>query len=901
MTPWHRNEYILKGLFLGLWVFFALQVPSDSSLAWKEIAWVLGWVCTGLAIGLIFGTARLMRRGVMPWGNWKAFPLLVLLESPLFIYSGIMLGLGFGTLSGSELLRPYSEGMAAAVGLTWDEIAHRPPVGDWLVYCILGGVVLGLGLYQMRNMEAGPTRLFVGLGVAAALVWVAKEYVLQIKVPVLVPDAEDTTRLIAKMIPDPADPSKTLAEMRLLFDDVNAKFNLGIYLLLGLPFFYLLTFSGEAEESEVEIMTLCATLGVSLHLLGLDSNYGGAVPFLFPMVLYFVYATRVLPGLRVFKHVLRGFSYMHLGQLALAIRFFRRALELNPASELAIEGMHRLHDNLTLSTLNRHPDLVDELDFRLCLDRANVLLMTPPTPQARDEADRFLNLVEQKKPVYLARVDYLRVISLIHAKQYDSAADALGRLLSPETPDYHPTVRNTVLFDAWSLAIDGPKGLTERLGWPELNKPGRRMEAIAAVERKLVADASNEKAKEYRNVLYAELQEGEFVAAVAVAGAPKDFSYEYVEQLGLQLADNNDPERRDRGLGYLRVAARGLPDRTPGLFKKLADVSEKYGDVHNARGYTEQIKRSGCEFGPRNFAKDQKEIYLNALRKLAALAEAEGDAIKVEADAADAAGDASTREAKDAETRPYYEAAIADQQLYRDDGGGAVLEAYRKIAELYGKMRDPLNAVINVAAAMEYSNSDPDLLAKRDSYYYSIPIERLERAKANVGKWFDVAYCVKKAMAVLNRADADADLLDWATHLARLAKVMEPTSNRVRLLEGRCLLRRGERDTGISLIEDVRESEKGSGDEEEAWYNATRLLGQLYLEELSRPDLAVKAYLDYKEYHKSGADTLFNIGKCYEAMGDPANAIKYYNAVTVYEEHPKYWEAKDALKRLGKG
>lgn len=879
MTPWHRNEYILKGLFFGLWVFFALQVPPNQADAWKDIGWVLGWVGTGLAIGLLLGTVRLMRRGVKPWDNWKAFPLLVLLESSQFIYSGIMLGLAAGILSGRDFARPWAQPLAELVGLTWDDIKHNPPVGDWLGFCAVGGAVLGFGLYRMRQMEAGLYRFLTGAGVAALLVYLAAEYILEIKVP------------------DPGDPDKTVP----FFASHDSRVNLGVYLLMGLPFFYLLTFSGEAEESEVEIMTLCAGLGIGLHLIGFANQFpglGGAAPFLIPVTLYFVYATRILPGLRVFKQVLRGFSYMHLGQLGLAIRFFRRALELNPTSELATEGMHRLHNNLSLATLDRYPDLIEELDFRLCLDRATALLMTPPTQTASDEAARFLNLVEKKKPVYLARVDYLRVVSLIHAKQYDSAAEALARLLNPETPGYHPTVRNQLLFDAWFLAIDGPKGLTDRLSWPELNKPGRRMEAIGAVERKLVAEPANEKAKEYRTVLYAGLQEGEFVAASAVVGLPKDFNYAYVEQLGYQLADDNDPERRERGLGYLRVAGRGLPDRAPGIFKKLADVSEKDGASSNVRGYLEQIKTSARAFGPRNLAKDQKEIYLNALRRLAGLAEAEGDKFKAEADAADAAGDAAIREAKDAEARPYYEAAITDLQLYRDDGGGAVLEAYRKIAELYGKMRDALNAVLNVAAAMEYSGSDPDLLQKRDSYYYSITIERLERAKANVGKWFDVAYCVKKAMAVLNRADADADLLDWATHLTRLAKVIEPTSNRVRLVEARCLMRKGERDTGVQLLEDVRESPKGSGDEEEAWYNATRLLGQLYLEELSRPDLALKAYSDYKEYHKSGADTLFNIARCYEALGDPVNAAKFYNAVTAFEEHPKYWEAKDALKRL---
>jgi hypothetical protein len=399
-------------------------------------------------------------------------------------------------------------------------------------------------------------------------------------------------------------------------------------------------------------------------------------------------------------------------------------------------------------------------------------------------------------------------------------------------------------------------------------------------------------------MLYSQLAEGEFVSAAATS-EPKDFNYEYVEQLGYSLVDENDPERSERGRGYLRIAAHGLADRAAGIFKKLADASEKIGDHQTARGYTEKIRDVSKRVGPRNLAKDQLEIFFNALRKLATLAESEGDAIKMEADAAHARGDARTGAEKDAEAKPYFEAAIDYLQEYLKAGGGAALESYRKIAELYGKTRDALNAVLNTEAALAYNSSDPDLLRKRDSYYYSVSVERLSAAKENVGKWFDVGYCVKKAMGVLNTKDADADLLDWATHLAQLAKVIEPASNRVRLVEGRCLLRQGKRDEGLSLLEDVRESPKGSGDEEESWYNATKLLGQLYLEELNRPDLALRAYLDYKEFHRSGADTLYQIAKCYEAMGDPTNAAKFYNAVTAYEEHPRYWDAKEALKRLG--
>jgi tetratricopeptide (TPR) repeat protein len=878
MTLWHRNEYVLKGLFWGLWVFFALQVPANPADAWKDIFWVLGWTCTGLLIGLVLGTAKLVSRGVKPWDNPKAFPLLVVLESPLFIYAGILFGLSAGVVSGREFAQPWALPLGQAFGLTWDDIKHTPPVGDWLVYCAAGGVVLGLAMVWIRQIEDPPTRFWAGLGVAVALVYLASASVLEIKVP------------------DPTDPEKRVA----LFAAESARVNLGIYVLMALPFFYLLAFGGEAEESEVEIMTVCAALGAALHLVGFGSGYGGAAPFLIAVLLYVLYATRILPGLRVFKYVLRGFSYMNAGRLAPALRFFRRARELNPDSELANAGMLQLHNSLTVSKLGGNTELLAALDFGLCLDRAAALLMVPPTPQDREEADNFLALVEKNKPAYSARIDYLRAVSFAHARQYDTAAETLARFLNPETPGYHAGLRKQVYFDALSLALDGPKGLTERLSWAELNKPGRRIEAIAAVERKLAADPASEKAKEYRTMLYSQLTEREFVSATANGEPPKEFNYEFVEQLGHQLVDDNDPDRRERGEGYLRVAARGLPDHGPSIFKRLADASEKRGDLRAMRGYTEGIRDTGMRVGPGNLARDQRDIYLKALQRLAAMVEQEGDPIKAEADAADARGDAAGRAARDAEAKPYYETAIAYLREYLDGGGGAALEAYRKIAELHGKMRDALNAVLNTEAALAYNSGDPDLLRKRDSFYYSVTVERLTGARDRVGKWFDVGYCVRKAMSVLNAKDADAELLDWATHLTRLAKVIEPTSNRVRLAEARCLLRRGDRDAGLARLEDVREGAKGSGDEEEAWYNTTRLLGQLYLEELNRPDLALKAYSDYKDYHKSGADTLFQIARCYEALQDPAHASKFYHAVTAFEEHPKYWDAKEALRRLGK-
>ena len=879
MISRYRNEYMLKGLFLGLWLFAGLQVTVDPGAVRIDLPWILGWVGAGLVLGLLAGTGLQLRRGVRPWDNWKAFPLLVLLESPTFIYGGIILGLAVGVLSGREFAQPLFEPIAAWFGLTFQDIQHvvstdgsKP--GDWLLYFALGGAILGYALAWLREIRDPWWRVGTGLTLALVCIYFGAGYLSQLAG----------------------------------FHTAEARFNLGVYILSGLPFFYLLTFCGEAEESESEMMALCAGIGVSLDLMDLTGkmvNTGRGLPFLVPMTIYFVYVTKVLPGLRVFKHVLRGYSYMHLGRVREAVDFFRRAIQLDPKSALAIQGMQSLHGTLSLAKLDREPELTEILDFNLCLDRAERLLFRerPPTPAERDEATRFLDLVQLKKPVYQARVDYLRAVMLTHARDYDAAAQTLSRLLDPETPGYHPVVREKVLFPAWTLALKWSQEIEKRVGWKELDRPGRRMEAIGVVERQLNIDPEDVAARELKTILYSQLTEAEFVA-VAASGLPQSFNYDLVEQLGLGLVDDGDPERRERGMAYLRMAGRGLVTRGPAIFTKLAEVASRTGDGDGRRNYLEQVKRCGLAVTPAQLARDQRDLYLIALRALAADAESRGDEIKAEADAARERGDLAAMTAGDTQARPLYESAIADMRLYLEAGGRNELDTYRKLAELYGKSRATPNAIINAILMTEtgltYNSSDADLLKKKDTYYYSLGKDDLYAVREKVASYFDVAYCIQKATTVLNTSD-DPDMLDWAMHLAQLAEVMQPASHGVRLIRARCLLRQGERDQAIQLLEDIHEGKKGSGSEDESWYVATKMIGDLYLDELNRPDLAIRAFLDYKEYGRSGADTLFKLGRAYEAQGDLKNAVRFYSTVTAFEEHPRYWDAKEALNRLGKG
>lgn len=942
MTSWHRNEYILKGLFLGLWAFFALQVPSEPSAALKDIAWVVGWVGVGLGVALVIGIFQAFSRGLRPWQNWGAFPVVVLLESASFIYTGIVAGLVVGVFSGTAGTDSWAGPLAARVGLSLDDIRHQGRVANWLGYCAIGGAILGFGLMRLRQVP-DPWRRFLMagvIGVAGAYLivsysekYLAEEAILRASKETREAidqsqgdartQAKQQLRLMAGGLQQDVAGMKekrdreqdqafnTLSEEvrnKAKADYFGSKEYYGLYLLLCLPFFYLLTFCGDADESVVEAATFSAILAAGLFLYDIGNkntiDMGGTIAILTGLAVYFTYSTRIMPGLRVFKHIVRGYAYMNVSRLRDSLYFFRQATEMDNENPLARQGMIHLHDSLSLAKLEKDPELAEVLDFNLCLDRAGALLARPPAPTELAEANRFLDMVETKKPVLQGRVDYLRVIALAHAKDYDTAGTVLCRLLSPETP-YFQIARRKVLFRAWVLAVKGPAELTRRSGYDELRKPGRRIEAIGAVERELAQNPNEITAKELKVVFYSQLTEPEFVAA-STQGPPKDLDYAYVEQLGLALVDDPDPERRERGVGYLRIAGRGAPDRGPGIFRKLAQVAEHAGDRDTMRGYLEQVKRCAAAVGgPAHLPRDQREMYGTCVRRLADEAEARGDAFKKEADAADERGDKAGMAARDAEARPYYEAAIDNIRLYLDGGGRNELDAYRKLAEIYSKARSiphaVMNALLNTETGLTYSSTDADLLKKKDSYYYSVDAEELMLLRDRVKGYFDVSYCIRKAMSVLNAKEDNLELVEWAAHLAKLARVMQPTSNGVRLVEARCMLRKGEREEGIRIMEAIRAGRRGSGEDEDAWFAATKILGQLYLEELNRPQDALRAFQDYKDYTKSGADTLFQIARCHEALGDPGNALRFYEAVTVYAEHPRAWEAQEAIKRLRGG
>ena len=814
---WAKSEYILKGVFLGLLLFVSLQKDLD----WGDTGRVALWLVGGLLAALVVAAVRQIRGIKGLARNPVGFLLFLLLENPFLIYFGIVFGLAGAAI---DLIRMRLD----VLGLGWED-EQRPLEMSILGYCVLGGALFGYGLGELRQIAKPLYRLGITALLCSA-VGVALFYWLE--------------------------------DLSLLGDD-NQRMLLGVHLLLGIPFFYLLVFCAMAEESEVEIAALCVTLGLGLYLLQFPKNVP-ALPLILPVGIYCVYTIRVLRPLRVFKHALRGIGHAEIGRTKDALAAFNRALQLDPKHQLARHGLLRLHRGLTLDRL--------DVDTRALLnpslvisEAANMLLGGPPTANQLKEAKDLLSFVEGQWPQLRANTDYYKAVADTHARNLDSASDRLGNLLDPSAWPSGDRFRDAILFDAWQLALRTHPELKRRVGDVQLTLPGRRVEAVRAIERQVRQAPAETVVLELRQELFEGLS-GEDYAAAAAGGAMNDFPYSFAEETGLPLLER--PETWQRGALLVRIAAHGQSERGPGLFQMLADVAEKFGDKSAAQGYRKQTRAYGQEVGPASLSVDQKAIYFAVLKKLGEEAAA----------------------AKD------WKEAIYNYSLYSQSEASGK-ETLRSLAQMYENDGQVLQSLRLTEDALT-RGADKDLTARKDRYYYSVEPEVLKAKIDEVRGHFDVAYCVKKAKALLDSNSPELDVLDWASHLAKLALVLEPKNLIANVQMARSNLRRGERDEGMRLLEDVREMKPSGGEEREAREWTTRQLGVLYLDDYNRPDLAVECLKEFLDSEKSGARTLYDLGRAYEAMGDSTRAVNYFTQAAAFEDNPIRWDAEEAIRRV---
>ena len=813
------SEYILKGIFLGLLLNAGALQPLLPGTAL-----VVGSMLGGLLLAMLLGLVGLWRSGLRVGRSPAALFLYLALENPRLVYAGVIGGLAVSVL------------LLERLHFTVPGATDQLPLGrDNLQLALVGGgAAVGLVFALVRQISSGVMRVGVCLVVAAGL---------------------------------------AAGLMVVLSDQVSPEWraDVGLHLLVGLPFFYLLTFAGYSEESEIEIATVCAGVVVGVWLMRYPEPVSGLVVLL-PLVAYFVYTFRIMTGVRVFKHVLRAFSFAQGGAYREALLSYRRALQLNPRSKLALRGQEQLHEQLKLD------EPLDAQTFRLldadlCMKRVARLLAGDGPPSASDlhTAEHLLGQLATHRPELRPRLEYWFVVAGIHRQQYDEAAQRLAALLDPANWPTDDPQRDAILLAAWALALQSHPEIVHRLGVAELAKPGRRLDAIRVAELALAEASDDPGTLALREQFYAGLTLEEYRAGLAPGQArpAQAFNHAYALQLGRDCLAR--PDQFKQGVAYMEMAAHGLPEQRTIIYKELADAHEKAGDHAGMLYYLEQVKAAGQTLGPANLSSQAREAYFTAIHRLAHEAIARGEL--------DRAID---------ELHHYTE--------YEKSG----IETLRTLADLYERKGDALKALRVIDKALEFfgASKDADLMERKDRYYASVNLDEVARSSEGVRRSLDWAYCLEKGKLALERGGDDLDTLEWASHLAQLATILKPGYLPARLLRARTLLRRGESMEALRELEDIREAKPSGGDEQDAWFAAVQILARLYLDEYDRPDLALACLNDFKASPKSGADTFYHMGRAYERLGNAQAAIRAYEQVTVYTKHPLYYDALQAINRL---
>ncbi len=813
MLSWQQTEFLLKGVYLGLLVMIAWLEPTLDELALIGLA-TMG----GLVLFLGVAAVRKYREGFRPKGNWLGYLVFMLLENPGMVYAGVLVGLSAGAV--------FTFNRRGEDAITLEALAP-----------VLGGGMLGAIFYNLRFVRQPMYRLWLSLAMAAILIGAAMAFYY------FKPDA---------------------------ISDVQ-RTKIGMLLLIGIPGFFLLTFAGLVEETEIEIGAMCAALGVGLWCLlaGASMAASSAVVVLMPAGIFFVYTTRILPWLRVFKHSLRGLSYRRMGHTRLALMSLGRALELDPGDRLARHEMWDLHRDLDFASLENDPDLVPFLHFDFCLERISQMLQTRPNAHDLAEIVKMLDLIEREQPGKAPICAYWRAVARLHERDYDESARLLFGIL--QLPQYYTPERQAIHYAAWQLAMYGHPEMTQRVGQVLLPRPGQHMDAIAAVETQLARTPDDPTAKEMKRHLYSELTEREYWSIAQPGQPPPMLDHEYARAGGAALLA--DAEQWQRGCAYLRIAANGLPLQAATLYIQIAQAHEKHGDKDGLWQNYQKAMQLGRAIGVENLQPADKEALFATVKKIGEQALAENR----------------------------IDAALEAFKFYSQNENAGI-ETYRILADLFEKKHDVWLALHCCEHALSYNPEDRDLLARKDRYYYSIQPDELQARIESVRKWFDPQYCRDKARWVLEKGGGDAELLDWAAHLTQLALIAQPGSHAARLLKARVCRLRGETTEAVALLEDIRQHkpEKFANEEEEkAWYFAHRMLGDLYLDE--KPDQAILCYTEFRQSDEAGADTSYKLGRAYEACGDLARAAACYEEVTAYERHPLFYEAREALERVRRG
>src|SRR4029078_9321393 len=91
----------------------------------------------------------------------------------------------------------------------------------------------------------------------------------------------------------------------------------------------------------------------------------------------------------------------------------------------------------------------------------------------------------------------------------------------------------------WQLALMLHPEMKKRVGAPLVERPPRRFEAIAAVERELAAKPDDAAAWDLKRLLYAPLNESMYLQQTAEGVIREEFDYGYINKFGMALIDEH--------------------------------------------------------------------------------------------------------------------------------------------------------------------------------------------------------------------------------------------------------------------------------------------------------------------------------------------------------------------------
>ncbi|MFO0948165.1 MAG: hypothetical protein U1D30_19965 [Planctomycetota bacterium] len=648
-------------------------------------------------------------------------------------------------------------------------------------------------------------------------------------------------------------------------------------LVLASALFLVLGFAGRDEETELEILLPCLALSVALAQLELPPLARGGVVLL-PLSLFIVYCERIRKHLVVFKHALRGLGHEQQGNLRDALWYYQQALAVDPKSELAITGTQRVHRKIDLASIAPGDDLLDLVDPIVCLERVQKLLSSmasdPSVPRdAAEEAQKLLDIVAYRRQDLPLTIGVERLRTMLAREQKGTASFAFAQHLVQIPPDGVDDLQPheaDALFRIWVQLLKHPLLVAEgSLDWALSEE--RLFALIAILTRRLRELPDDGEAKGFLPFVYDKLTWDLYENYVQAH--PDDpmtwLDYRYAWEMARGFAGN--PETVPRAVEFLRIAEHGLPEYRLVLWHSLGHMEMAIGKP-DGEAWLRRVRQFALETGPSNLSDSQRDAYFETVLFLA----------------------------RRAQERGHRAEAIENYELYSDSPKSGI-ETLRILRDLYEANGDIASAIRPVEAALAYSLSEREKkhwLAEKARLYREVSADQVRGRLAKLERYFDFAHCFRKAKSLFDTNGPEEELLHYLD-LASLGGKEHLLA--VNYLLGRSHLRAGRIQDAALCLEAVRAHRPksfASKDQEEAYFHACRLLGDTYLDTLDEPAQAIECYLIYKDYVKSGAETLYRLASAYERNGQPAHARKWYDMVLVYPDHPKAGPAREALARL---